>query len=195
MSDFLDPLRLAHEEEYFQRHNHELIAKLRERQATEAAAVGLKDATGVQDDALIEHLARLGVTRETVAVLHLMPLLEVAWADGVIQDEERALLHGAADEAKLSGKALEAFEAMILKRPKQIYFDVALEFIRSVLAAMPAAEADKARDNIQTLTETIAQSTGGWFGIFGNVSDEEESALAHISGRLNDKAATVLGKL
>ena len=195
MSDFLEPLRLAREEEYFQRHNHELIEKLRARQANEAAAVGLKDATGVQDDALVEHLAQLGVTRETVAVLHLMPLLEVAWADGEIQDEERALLHGAADEAKLEGKALEAFEAMMLKRPKQIYFDVALEFIRTVLSAMPEADASKARDNIQSLTETVAQCTGGWFGIFGNVSDEEESALAHISGRLNPKASTVLGKL
>lgn len=195
MSDFLEPLRLAHEEEYFQRHNQELVEKLRARAANEAAAANIKAATGVQDDALVEHLARLGVTRDTVAVLHLMPLLEVAWADGEIQDEERALLHGAADEAKLEGKALEAFEAMIQKRPKQIYFDVALEFIRTVLAAMPEAEANAARENIKSLTETIAQSTGGWFGIFGNVSDEEESALAHITGRLNAKADAVLGKL
>ncbi|MGK0361655.1 MAG: hypothetical protein ACI9U2_003973 [Bradymonadia bacterium] len=195
MSDFLDPLRLAHEEEYFQRHNQELLEKLRARQTTEAAAVGIKGATGVQDAALVETLARLGVTRETVAVLHLMPLLAVAWADGAIQDEERALLHGAADEAKLEGKALEAFEAMLLKRPKQIYFDVALEFIHTVLTSMPAADADKARANIQSLTETIANCTGGWFGVFGNVSDEEESALAHISSRLNAQAAAVLGKL
>jgi hypothetical protein len=195
MSDFLEPLRQAHEEEYFQRQNQELVAKLRERLATEKAAAGIGEASGVTDEALLEHLAKLGVTRETVPVLRLMPLLQVAWADGEIQDEERALLLGAADDAQLDGKAREAFEAMIEKRPDPIYFEAALGFIRSLLLAMPEEQAEKAKGDLTSLSETIANATGGWFGIFGNKSSEEEGALAHISNRLNDRATPVLGKL
>lgn len=195
MSDILDPLRQAQEEQYFQRQNQELIAKLRERMAAEKAAEAIGEASGVVDEDLLNHLATLGVTRETVPVLHLMPLLQVAWADGEIQAEERALLEKAADDLNLDGKAREAFEAMLHQRPEPVYFEAALSFIHAVLSAMPEERAQAARHDLKSLAATIANATGGWFGIFGNKSEEEDSALSHIASRLNDRASPVLGKV
>lgn len=194
-SNMLDPLRLAHEEEYFQRHNQALVKKLREKMAAEAAVSDIEAATQVHDKELLNQLAQLGVTRETVPVLHLMPVLEVAWADGEIQEEERIMLLAAADESKLEGKAREAFEAMLQNRPSQAYFDAALSFIRAILEAMPADKAERARENITNLSEGIAHAAGGWFGIFAKVDASEKSALAHITERLSAKADDVMGKV
>lgn len=196
MSDkLLDPLRHAHEEEYFQRHNQALVKKLREKMAAEAAVHDIEEVSHVHDPELLNQLAQLGVTRETVPVLHLMPVLEVAWADGEIQEEERVMLLAAADESKLQGKARAAFEAMLDNRPSQAYFDAALSFIRAVLEAMPADKAETARQNITNLSESIAYAAGGWFGIFAKVDASEKSALAHITERLSAKAGKVMGRI
>ena len=54
------------------------------------------------DDAVLDKLVELGLKPNTIAALSLVPLIEVAWADGEIQDNERtAILQGA------HGKGLE----------------------------------------------------------------------------------------
>ena len=66
--------------------------------AEEAEAAGaLGRATGIDDPDLLARLAELGIRPETLAALTLIPLIETAWADGVMHAKERdAVLRGAA---------------------------------------------------------------------------------------------------
>src|SRR6185436_4385506 len=62
----------------------------------------LRKASGMTDDAVLDQLVALGLRSNTIAALSLVPLIQVAWADGAIQDNERtAILQGA------HGKGLE----------------------------------------------------------------------------------------
>ncbi|MEZ4465938.1 MAG: hypothetical protein R3F60_07725 [bacterium] len=191
----LDPLRRAHEEDFFHKRNQELIEKLRKKLAAEETAEGLKAATHIQDDELLQHLARLGVTQHTLPVLHLVPLLQVAWADGEIQAEERVLLQQAADEANVQGEARAAFEEMLKNKPSQEFFDAALDFIRAMLAAMPADRAAAAKANLESLAWRVADAAGGLFGLFGRVEGAEKGALQDITRRLTGRSDKVLDKL
>src|SRR5438093_3879508 len=62
----------------------------------------LRKASGMTDDAVLDKLVHLGLKANTIAALSLVPLIQFAWADGTIQDNERtAILQGA------HGKGLE----------------------------------------------------------------------------------------
>ena len=48
--------------------------------------------TGLSDPALLEDLEALGFTPDTISVLPLVPIVEMAWAEGGITPAERTLL-------------------------------------------------------------------------------------------------------
>lgn len=183
----LDKMRGAHEEEYFQRRNKELIEAMRQKMAVEAEASEIEAETGVHDDVIVKHLAELGIDHDTVHMVHLVPLVEVAWADGEIHDVERVLLLKAADSAGITeGPARAAFEALLDTRPTQGYFDAALDFVRAMLHVMDDEHAKQASHNLEDLAHRIADAAGGVFGLWGRVDDAEREVLKHISARLHD---------
>jgi len=190
-SNPLDNVRAAQEEEYFFKKNQALIAQLRQRLEQENNAQAIADKTGIHDPHLMAWLSQLGFTPETVPVLHLVPLLMVAWADGTIQDGERTLLERAAADAGVAagtpGHAL--FQDLLTNRPDQAFYEAALTYMRVLLAAMPEADATRARGDLKSLASQVAMTSGGLFGWFNKVNDDEQNALALLSAQLGGRNA------
>jgi hypothetical protein len=186
----LEALRKAHEEEYFARRNQELIEKLRERMERDEEVAELRGDTGLGNEALLRRLAAVGVTHETIAVLNLVPLVQVAWADGAIQPDERDLLVHAAREQGIQPDSPpdRLLQQILTFHPTDEFFDASLEFIGAVLAAMPDDHAADARQNLERLAYRVAHATGGLFGRFWNVAPEERKALSQIAARLEAKS-------
>src|SRR5688500_5654299 len=86
----------ALEEEYFRRKEQELIAKMREKAAAETARQELGARTGVADAQLLADLQDLGYTADTISLLHVVPLVQMTWADGSVSMRERDLIIEAA---------------------------------------------------------------------------------------------------
>ena len=198
-SNPLDDVRAAHEEEYFHKKNQALIAQLRQKLEQENNAQAIADKTGIHDPHLMAWLTQLGFTPDTVPVLHLVPLLMVAWADGTIQDGERALLErAAADAGVVAGTpAFAKLTDLLTNRPDSNFYDAALTYMRVLLAAMPEAEAAQARGDLKSLAGQIAKTSGGLFGWFSKVNDDEQNALALLSSQLGGRSAasTVLKRV
>ena len=118
-SNPLKKLGQANLEAYHKQQDQALVEALRQKQASAAAAESIKSATGLENDAVTLRLAELGVTVDTLPTLHLVPLIDVAWADGEIQDAERALLEEAARIHGVdSGPARDFFDDY--SRPHQV---------------------------------------------------------------------------
>ena len=66
-----------------------MIAKLQQRTHEEAGRRNLAERTGVADDEVLRDLEALGYTSDTVMLLHLAPLVQVAWAEGGVSERER----------------------------------------------------------------------------------------------------------
>ena len=66
-----------------------LLRKLREQGAKEKKRGALRDALKLDDDEILERMLELDLEPETLIALGLVPLVEVAWADGSIQTRER----------------------------------------------------------------------------------------------------------
>jgi hypothetical protein len=53
----------------------------------------MAEALGLADDEILRELQALGYTSETVSLLHLAPLIQVAWAGGKVTEGERRLIY------------------------------------------------------------------------------------------------------
>ena len=88
--EFLDERRRASEDDYFRKRDRELIEKMRQVAAAERDRSELSAKTGLDDPALLGELQDLGFTPQTLPVLPLVPIVQMAWAEGGITPAERS---------------------------------------------------------------------------------------------------------
>jgi len=93
---FLGDRRASFEELFFAKQDAKVIAALRQAHERKAAIEGLARASNIEDPELLERLVDLGIDARSWTALSLVPLVEVAWADGTIDEKERTAILAAA---------------------------------------------------------------------------------------------------
>jgi hypothetical protein len=171
------------EEEYFRKNEQELIEKLRRRAAAEAELQQLGENAGVADEEILKHLRELGYTPETVMLLHLVPLVQMAWAEGGVSDRERELIVEAARArgVEAGSPADRQLAEWLTSRPSEQLFDQSLRAVRAFLQARPAEEREASQRDLLADLTAIASASGGLFG-FGAVSPEERARAGARTG-------------
>ena len=175
----------ALEEDYFRRKEQELIAKMREKAAAEAAREQLGAKTGVADAQLLADLQELGYTADTISLLHIVPLVQMTWADGHVSMRERDLIIEAARARGIeSGSAADQMLAgWLTRRPSDELFETTLRAIRAMLASRPDAERAASEKDLMSYLSSIASASGGVLG-WGAVTEEERAVLARVTAEL-----------
>jgi hypothetical protein len=174
----------ALEDEHFRKREAELIAKMRERAERREMAA----ATGIDDDAILGELQALGFNTETITLLPLIPLVQVAWADGSVAAGERARVleiaeaHGIADGSAAHGRLV----AMLDRRPAEDVFEDAFRVVRMLKSA--GGEAWVTPENFVDYCRQVAEAAGGFLG-FGKVSDQERELIERIAAELESAHA------
>lgn len=175
------------EEEYFRKRDRELIDKMRQAAAAVQARADMGARTGLTDPQLLDELQALGFTPDTVALLPLVPVVQVAWAESGVTAAERALIVKLARARGIDqGSAADLQLADWLdRRPSEEVFARATRLISAMLAS-PGQERLRPDDLVRHC-ESIATASGGIFGI-NKVSAEERQLLASIADALGGRA-------
>jgi hypothetical protein len=172
----------ALEEEYFRKLNSALVAHMRAtaREAREVQA--LEKASGVMDESLMDQLVHLGVTPETLPAFALVPLLEVAWADGKLDAyERRAVLADAGALALAPGSpAAEVLRGWLVERPAGGLFRLWFEFTREACRPLTPAARMELELTMLTRATAIARASGGLLGFGSPVSPQERADLNRV---------------
>jgi hypothetical protein len=169
-SDAFEQFARAIEDAFFERAGGG-AASFREALAAEEreAAGALGRATGVDDPALLARLAALG----------LIPLVEGAWADGVMDAKERdavlasAVTSGIAEESA-SHRLLELWT---LERPSPALLEAWRAFIGALVASLGARECANLRKKLIGRAVAVANAAGGLLDARPNISAEERAVL------------------
>ena len=182
----------ALEEEYFWRKEKELIARLREQARRQKETHDLQKLLGTRDDTLPTELRAAGITPETLVLLHLAPLLEVAWAEGEITARERELILAMAERRGVTPESPthERLVGWLDQRPEPELFDRACEGARLLLAKLQPDERSATTKDLVKNCTLVAEAAGGILGM-GAISPEEREALAHITSRLTEEKRAV----
>jgi hypothetical protein len=176
------------EEEYFRRKDRELIEKMRRQSEAAAARRTLEDETGIHDPEMLSALEELGFTPQTIALLPLVPVLQVAWAEsGVSTAERKAILELARARGIADGSVADhQLKSWLEQRPSAETFRRARRLIAAMVERPEEGHADITADDLLKYCEEIAHASGGLFGI-GSVSAEEQAAMQQIAAELKKR--------
>jgi hypothetical protein len=183
----------ALEETYFHARDDRLLRGLRARAGFGELAEALKEKLAIDDPALLGRIRDLGLTSQTGAALLVAPLAQVAWAEGVVTDRERAsVLELAASRGIEPGSPAAAqVGAWLDERPPEALFDVALESIHAGLSVLPPDERDESVRRAIEACRHVAMASGGFlalFGYAGQISRREARLIERIASALRSSA-------
>jgi hypothetical protein len=148
-------------------------ARLQEMKQTKAS---LAKVSGIHDDALLEKLIELKIGPETLTTLIGIPLIEVAWADGEMDEKERKKLFEYAEKAGLRQKGLDPqiMSAWLQKRPDPALLKAWTHYMRTLCKELSAHERKALHDEVMSDARSIAEAAGGILG-YGKISAEEKA--------------------
>jgi hypothetical protein len=176
----------TNEEEYFQKRDRELIEQMRQRAKAQQELRELGEQVGVTDPELSRELAEMGFTPETVKLLPLIPVLEMAWAEGEVTAAERKMVVDAARVRGIEagGMADRQLADWLDRRPDDSVFRRAGSLINALVES--GGRFDITPDDIIKYCEAIADASGGLFGI-RRVSAEERETLSRIANEIQSR--------
>jgi tellurite resistance protein len=142
----------------------------------------------MDDSDLISGLHGLGIHETDHRLLLLLPLIQVAWADGEVQDAERtAVLSVAHDKGWMGANSRPTLEAWLRFRPSAGYFRKANDILRGLAAR---EDGRLAPQSLLDLCQTVAEAAGGFFGI-RSVDAEERAVLTALADALRVQPGTI----
>ena len=171
----------ALEDQFYDKQNQEKIAAMKSQLDTQSSKEALRKVSGMTDDAVLEKLVALGLRANTIAALSLVPLIQVAWADGTVQDNERtAILQGAHGKGLEKGTpGYELLQTWLTKRPSDELLEAWEAYIKALVAQLNDEQNRMLKNQIVGFAKMVAAAAGGFLGI-GRVSASEEKVLHRI---------------
>ena len=157
--------------------------QLEPRKAEDDAFEDLAAASGISDEAVLRRLAGLGIRADTLAALTLIPLIEVAWADGKMDAREReAILFG----AESTGISKESPSHSLLRiwiedPPAPALVDAWSEFISALCREFSEEQRGRLQRNLLGRARAVAEAAGGFLGLGSKVSKEEKAVLESLA--------------
>ena len=169
------------EDEFFRREDGRLMQRLRELKQRETSREALAKASGISNQAILDKLLDLGIRPEVVGALSVVPLVEVAWADGTLDaQEKRAIL----DRAEKSGIAPGSTDHDLLRswldhKPEAKLLTSWTHLVQGICEHLSGEQVTALRAGLVERTRGIAKASGGLFGV-GSVSTAEEEMIRQL---------------
>ncbi len=181
--DFLGDRKKALEDSFFAKQNAALLERMRGDREAQATREGLQRASGLSDPEVLARLVELGIAPETWSAISLVPLVEVAWANGQVEEKERiAVLSGAEANGVIAGSpAYELLEGWLARRPDARLLATWGEFTVALCARLGATERASLKKNVLGRAREVAAAAGGFLGLGNKISPEEEVVLEQLA--------------
>ena len=194
--DAFSDRRRALEEGYFRQKDEELIERLRNRVRDEIERRKIGRTIGVADEEILSDLQELGYTRDTLSLLHLVPLVQVAWAEGRVTGKEKSLIFEA---ARLRGierddPAFQRLQDWLHRRPPEAFFKKTLKIIGALLEALPPDKRKTDKQDLEAQCARVAEASGsilGRVGLASNICEEEQELLKRIAADIQHGRETL----
>ena len=174
--------RKALEEAFFAKQNERVKQQLRAKQEGQARREALAAASGIRDEGVLDKLVSLGLGAETLAALSLVPLVEVAWADGTMDAKERAAILAGIEKQGIAAAspAHELVEGWLSNRPDRQLLVAWKDYVKALAASLDAGALAALRSDLLGRARAVAEAAGGVLGLGSKISKAEEGVLRDL---------------
>jgi hypothetical protein len=169
------------EDAFFIERDRQLIARKAELRKMAETKEALASASGIKDPEVLDFLVKLNVRPETVAALSMVPLVEVVWADGKVDDQERqVVLEFARQQGIPEGSVVgELLGRWLEQRPEPALLAAWQLYIEALCERLSAHQRQHLKDELLRNVRAAAEASGGFLGI-GKISSAEKAVLAKL---------------
>jgi len=183
-SDALQNRVRSLENAFFSEQDQKLLAGLKDKLDRDSAISKFREATGIQDLAVLEALFQLGMSPHGLAALRAFPLIAVAWADGSTTADEIATVRTIAyQHFKKDSAAGELVERWLASPPAPGMLEAWESCVAIMFRSMPAAESTALKTKLVHEINEVAAASGGLLG-WGAVSQSEKQTMERIKAAL-----------
>ena len=171
----------ALEDSFFAKENARVLQELRAASVREEKKKEFREYLDIESEDVLDALIDLEVEPETLVAFTLVPLVEVAWADGEIQANEReAIIKAAIERGVEDGSPTCTLLRNWLQTPPD---PVLLETWRGYIEELMTSLGERARTHLKSASigraRAVAEAAGGFLGI-GSISAAEKKKLEEL---------------
>ena len=180
----------AMESGYFREQDAKLIERLRANASLDDIAVALAEKLNIEHPELLVRVRALGVTADTAPAFLLMPLVQIAWAEGSnSKEEQQTVLHLARERGiGEDSTAYAQLREWLAVRPPDTLFDTAYEVLHAGYAVLPPREREERIQRMIEACQKVAEASGSQIakliGLGDGVSHVEQSVIETIKSKL-----------
>ncbi|MGE0883146.1 MAG: hypothetical protein AB7P14_06350 [Blastocatellales bacterium] len=181
------------EEEYFRRKNQELIDKIHLQKEREAERQRLAEIIGVNNPDLLGALQELGYHENTIQLLHLVPLVQIAWAKDSVAGYERDRILRLAHIRGIEpgSESYDLLTQWLDEKPPERFIEDSLHALGILFESLPPEEREASRKNLIVYCTHVASSVGRRLLGLPELSAPERELLAHIADEVSNLHETV----
>jgi hypothetical protein len=178
----LNPNAITIEEAFFAQENAKLLEKLREEARMKERRDSLRAVLRVDDESVVDALIEMDLYPETVVAFGLVPMIEVAWADGEISPKEReaVLVAAAARGVEKGSTTYELLENWLQRKHGPELLDTWKQYVAAISAQLDGAKNAALKERVLGQARAVAEAAGGILGLGFKVSASEEKVLDEL---------------
>jgi tellurite resistance protein len=182
-TDMFESRRKSLESDFFAKRERELIEKMRVVLEKERPRETLEKFTGITDPKVVDTLIALHVNHNTLAAFALYPLVEIAWADGSVDEKEReAFLKAAASQGIVAGTpGYEVLREFLKDTPREEARNAWRAWAAELNKNLDAQERKQVREALLARARAVAEASGGFLGLGNRISASEQLVLDRIA--------------
>jgi hypothetical protein len=171
----------ALEDSFFALENAKLLQQLREESAREEKRKEFREYLNIDNEEIIDALVELEVEPETLVAFSLVPLVEVAWADGEIQPKERdAIIKAAVERGVEEGSpTCDLLRNWLQTKPDPKLLEVWKGYIDELKESLGKRSRAHLKSGTMGRARAIAEAAGGFLGV-ASISAAERKMLDEL---------------
>jgi hypothetical protein len=169
------------EDEFFRKEDQRFIQLRRDLQEKAVSREALAKVSGIKNEAILDKLLQLGIRAEVLAALALVPLVEVAWADGSLDDRERREILARAEKSGVApgSPGLALLQSWLERKPEPKLLTAWIQMVAGLSEHMTPEQVQALRAGLVERARAIASASGGLLGV-GKVSAAEADMIQQL---------------
>jgi hypothetical protein len=170
---------------FFHQRDKKLIEELSWKEKIRERKKALSEASGITNDEILQKLADLNVKPEILPTLAMVPLVEVAWAGGKVDEKEKAVVLELAQKAFIvkENPNFDLLNEWLRHRPNAGLFRAWEHYIKGICGTLLQQQKITLKNVVVVMATQVAKASGGFWRFlgFGNkISKKEKAVLAKI---------------
>ena len=177
----------ALEDRFFSDRDKQLLEQLKQEISQSEGRDALSAASGISDKAVLDAMLESQITAETLTSISLVPLVAVAWADGVMEDKEKAAILKASAGAGISegSGSYNLLESWLQSKPEGNLLDSWKDYIGALKSSIDETSFNQLRTTILGRAQEVASAAGGILGI-GSTSAAETAVMKDLESAFGE---------